>query len=81
MSLHMKPPLFLHVSFGYSLESRVNSESIQMHKETWRQRKQMSEAPIDTSKFKPVSSIFPKNNIEPETKLQLIDFSEYKINF
>lgn len=77
MSLHMAPPLYLHVSFGFSIESRVNNESIQMHKENWRQLKQISEeVVVDTSNFKPVSSMFPENNLEPETRLQLIDFSE-----
>jgi len=77
MALHMAPPLFLRVSFGYSIENGVNSESIYMHNEIRRQLKEnSSDAVIDASKFKSVSSTFPENNLEPETRLQLIDFSE-----
>jgi hypothetical protein len=77
MALHMAPPLFLRVSFGFSIENGVNNESIQMHNEIRRQLKEnSSDAVIDASNFKSVSSTFPENNLEPKMCLQLLDFSE-----
>jgi len=62
------------------METRVNDHSIRVHEAIRRQRKEREEIAkgVENSsvEFKPVENLFPKNDIDQETRLGLLDFAE-----
>ncbi|XP_059489498.1 uncharacterized protein LOC132204763 [Neocloeon triangulifer] len=79
LALDQTPPWHMRVTFGWSIETKTNQESIRLHKEIWRQREEQRKAKLaikDVEEFKQISWTFPVNNLSVEAKSALINFAE-----